>query len=58
MKINPQNQEKSFKEICRIFEEECPNVTNLIFYSEDSSKREIANFMYNMPMKTLDITLS
>lgn len=56
------NPEKSFKEICGLFEEECPNVTNLIFYSDGSSRREIANYMYNcmsnMPMETLDITLS
>jgi small GTP-binding protein len=41
------NPEKSFKEICKLFEEECPNVMNLIFYSEGSLKPQIANLMYN-----------
>jgi predicted GTPase len=53
---NPQN---SFKEICELFQEECPNVTNLIFCSERSSKTQIANLMYNcisnMEEEKLDI---
>jgi small GTP-binding protein len=53
------NPQKSFKEICELFEEECPNVTNLIFCSERSSKAQIANLMYscisNMKEETLDI---
>jgi predicted GTPase len=53
------NPEKSFKEICKLFEEECPNVVNLIFYSEGSSKPQIANLMYNcisnMKEERLDI---
>jgi small GTP-binding protein len=53
------NPEKSFNKICQLFEEECPNVTNLIFYSEGSSKPEISNLMYNcisnMKEERLDI---
>ncbi|CAF3155956.1 unnamed protein product, partial [Rotaria sp. Silwood2] len=40
---NPQN---SFKEICGLFHDECPSVTNLIFYSEQNCKAEVANLMY------------
>lgn len=51
--------QKSFKEICDVFEEECPKVTNLIFGSEQSSKAEIANFMHscmsNMKEEELEI---
>ena len=41
------NPQESFKQICELFEEECPNVSNLIFCSERSSKAEIANLMYS-----------
>lgn len=53
------NAQINFKEICDLFEEECPNVTNLIFCSERSSKSQVADFMYtcisNMKEERLDI---
>ena len=53
------NPERSFTEICQLFEEECPNVSNLIFYSERSPNIQVANLMYNcisnMPAEELDI---
>ncbi|CAF2411027.1 unnamed protein product [Rotaria sp. Silwood2] len=53
----PQND---FKTICELFAEECPNVVNLIFFSEQSSNSEVANLMYscisNMNEEELKIT--
>jgi small GTP-binding protein len=40
------NPQKNYEEICELFQDECPTVTNLIFYSERSSKSGIANLMY------------
>ncbi|CAF1216298.1 unnamed protein product [Adineta steineri] len=41
---NPQN---TYKEICELFQDECTNVANLIFYSEQNFKTEVANLMYS-----------
>jgi small GTP-binding protein len=56
LSTNPQN---SSKDICELFEEACPKVNNLIFYSERSSKSQVANLMYtcisNMKDEKLNI---
>ncbi|CAF3636421.1 unnamed protein product [Rotaria sp. Silwood1] len=53
------NPQKNYKEICNLFEDECPNVTNLIFYSEQNYDTEVANLMYscisNMKEERLNI---
>jgi small GTP-binding protein len=41
------NPENSFKIVCELFEKQCPNMPNLIFYSEQSSATKVANLMYN-----------
>ncbi|CAF1334831.1 unnamed protein product [Rotaria sp. Silwood1] len=51
--------EKDFREICELFQDECTNINNIIFYSEQSSKIEVANLMYtcisNMEEEKLEI---
>ncbi|CAF3392510.1 unnamed protein product [Rotaria socialis] len=39
--------ENEFNEMCELFAEECPNMSNLIVYSEQSSGADVANLMYN-----------
>jgi signal recognition particle receptor subunit beta len=39
--------EVDFKEICAVFDEECPHLTNIIFYSEQDVDVELAKLMYN-----------
>jgi GTPase SAR1 family protein len=50
----------SYCEICELFQQNCPKVSNLIFYSEQSSVMEITNLMYscisNMEKEKLKIT--
>lgn len=41
------NVEKDFQEICEVFAEQCPDVSNVIFYSEESQADEVANFMFS-----------
>lgn len=52
--------ENNFKEICESFQEECPDVTNIIFISHKCSGSEIANRMYsclsNMKPQKIQIT--
>ncbi|CAF3570331.1 unnamed protein product [Adineta steineri] len=49
-----------FKEICESFEDECPNVSNIIFISDQCSGSEVANLMYdclsNMQAEEIRIT--
>jgi small GTP-binding protein len=49
-----------FKEICESFQEECPNVINIIFISDQCSNSEVANLMYscvsNMQPQEIKIT--
>lgn len=51
---------RCFEQICKLFEEECPAVTNLIFCSRQSSTEEVTKLMYrcisNMTQKQLTIT--
>ncbi|CAF0755224.1 unnamed protein product [Adineta steineri] len=52
--------ENEFNEICEFFAEECPNVCNLIAYSEQVSNSDVASSMYscmsNMDEEELVIT--
>lgn len=41
------NVKKDFDEICDIFDADCPDVQNVIFYSEQSSADEIADLMFD-----------
>lgn len=54
------NVEKDFKEICELFAEQCPDVANIIFYSEQSQPNEIADHMFscisNMSASKLEIS--
>jgi predicted GTPase len=51
---------RCFQQICKLFEEECPQVTNVIFCSKQSSTEEVANLMYrcisNMRQTQLEIS--
>ena len=53
------NARKDYEEICELFQDECPKVTNLIFYSERSSKTKTAHLMHacisNMRSEQLNI---
>lgn len=54
------NAEKDFTEICDVFTEQCPDVVNVIFYSEHGNANEIANRMFscisNMGADNLEIS--
>ncbi|CAF1141253.1 unnamed protein product [Rotaria sordida] len=41
------NPQKNYEEICELFQDECPKINNLIFYSDRSSTTEVSNLMYS-----------
>ncbi|CAF2189719.1 unnamed protein product [Rotaria magnacalcarata] len=53
------NSQNNYEEICKKFQNEYPTLNNLIFYSERSSKAELANLIYgcvsNMEKDKLEI---
>ncbi|KAG4076993.1 hypothetical protein HA402_015980 [Bradysia odoriphaga] len=54
------NDEKDFTEICDLFAEQCPDVVNIIFYSEQGQADKIADCMFscisNMNADKLEIS--
>jgi len=55
-----ENPEVEFAEICELFAEECPDISNILFFSDKSSEVDVTDFMYacmsTMKAETLTIT--
>lgn len=41
------NAVKDFREICQLFEKDCPDVSNIYFFSEQSPPEMVADFMFS-----------